>query len=75
VAVTTAFFAGFRDDSPGASISERLAGRRGAGRDEASGTGLGLTIVKQAAIRMGADLQVTRGLDAQGCCFTLEIHV
>jgi signal transduction histidine kinase len=67
------------DDGPGIPESdrERVFDRfyRGAGRDEASGTGLGLTIVKQAAIRMGADLQVTRGLDAQGCCFTLEIRV
>jgi two-component system sensor histidine kinase QseC len=67
------------DDGPGIPESdrERVFDRfyRGAGRDEASGTGLGLTIVKQAAIRMGAALQVTRGLDAQGCCFTLEIHV
>jgi two-component system, OmpR family, sensor histidine kinase QseC len=67
------------DDGPGIAESDRVRifdrFFRGARREEVSGTGLGLTIVKQAAIRMGADLQIAQGLDGQGCCFTLVIPV
>jgi two-component system sensor histidine kinase QseC len=65
------------DDGPGIAEGDRLRifdrFYRGERRDYVSGTGLGLTIVKQAAIRMGADLTVGVGLDGQGCCFTLVI--
>jgi two-component system sensor histidine kinase QseC len=45
----------------------------GAQRDGAPGTGLGLTIVKQATTRLGGEVLVTEGLDGSGCCFKVEI--
>jgi two-component system, OmpR family, sensor histidine kinase QseC len=65
------------DDGPGIAESERarIFDRfyRGANRDDAPGTGLGLTIVKQAAARLNGVIQVTGGLDGAGCSFALRI--
>jgi two-component system, OmpR family, sensor histidine kinase QseC len=65
------------DDGPGIAESDRASifdrFYRGANRDAALGTGLGLTIVKQAAERMGGEVQLTTGLDGRGCCFTVRI--
>ena len=65
------------DDGPGIAESDRLRifdrFYRGAQRDEVSGTGLGLTIVKQAVARMGGSVQLGEGLDGCGCSFTLMI--
>jgi two-component system sensor histidine kinase QseC len=65
------------DDGPGIAESDhsRIFDRfyRGARPPDAQGTGLGLTIVKVAAARMRGELQITKGLDGHGCCFTLEI--
>ena len=65
------------DDGPGIAESDRLRifdrFYRGTQRDEVSGTGLGLTIVKQAAARMGGSVQLGDGLDGHGCSFTLLI--
>jgi two-component system sensor histidine kinase QseC len=65
------------DDGPGIADNDRarIFDRfyRGARRDGASGTGLGLTIVKQAATRMGGTLHITIGLDGRGCRFTVVI--
>jgi two-component system, OmpR family, sensor histidine kinase QseC len=65
------------DDGPGIADSDRLRifdrFYRGAQRNDAPGTGLGLTIVKQAAARLGGQVRITSGLDGLGCCFTVEI--
>ena len=59
------------DDGPGIAdnahslVFDRFY--RGAGH-EMPGTGLGLTIVKQAAARMGGKVEITQGLDGRGCC-------
>ena len=66
------------DDGPGIAESDRLLVfdrfYRGQNRD-ARGAGLGLTIVKQAAARMGGVVQVMDGLDGRGCRFELQIPV
>jgi two-component system sensor histidine kinase QseC len=65
------------DDGPGISadehelVFERFY--RGTGRSDARGSGLGLTIVKQAATRLNGRVQVTPGLDGRGCSFVVEI--
>ena len=65
------------DDGPGIAESDRLRifdrFYRGTQRNDAPGTGLGLTIVRQAAARLGGEVQITSGLDGLGCCFTVEI--
>jgi signal transduction histidine kinase len=65
------------DDGPGIAESDhsRIFDRfyRGAIPPVAQGTGLGLTIVKVAAARMSGRVQITKGLDTRGCCFTLKI--
>jgi signal transduction histidine kinase len=65
------------DDGPGIAESDRMRifdrFYRGTQRDAVSGTGLGLTIVKQAAARMGGGVQLGDGLDGHGCSFTLVI--
>lgn len=65
------------DDGPGISADERelVFERfyRGTGRNDARGSGLGLTIVKQAATRLNGRVQVTPGLDGRGCSFVVEI--
>jgi signal transduction histidine kinase len=65
------------DDGSGIANTERprVFDRfyRGAQRDGAPGTGLGLTIVKQATTRLGGEVLVTEGLDGSGCCFKVEI--
>ena len=65
------------DDGPGIAESDRMRifdrFYRGTQRDEVSGTGLGLTIVKQAAARMGGSVRLGEGLDGCGCSFTLVI--
>ena len=64
------------DDGPGIAdnahslVFDRFY--RGAGHD-VPGTGLGLTIVKQAAARMGGKVGIAQGLDGRGCCFTVDI--
>src|SRR5262249_39356442 len=66
------------DDGPGIEECDRsrVFDRfyRGQHRD-ARGAGLGLTIVKQAAARMGGFVQVMNGLDGRGCRFELQIPV
>jgi two-component system sensor histidine kinase QseC len=65
------------DDGPGIAESDRLRifdrFYRGTQRNDARGTGLGLTIVRQAAARLGGEVQITSGLDGLGCCFTVGI--
>ena len=65
------------DDGPGIAESDRMRifdrFYRGTQREQVSGTGLGLTIVKQAAARMGGSVQIGDGLDGCGCSFTLVI--
>jgi signal transduction histidine kinase len=65
------------DDGQGIADSDRLRifdrFYRGTPRNDAPGTGLGLTIVKQAAARLGGEVRITSGLDGLGCCFTVEI--
>jgi two-component system sensor histidine kinase QseC len=67
------------DDGPGIADDDRsrVFDRfyRGAQREDAPGTGLGLTIVKQAAARWGAEVQITQGLDGLGCCFTMRCRL
>jgi signal transduction histidine kinase len=66
------------DDGPGITDSERTRVfdrfYRGAQRDDAPGTGLGLTIVKQATARLGGEVQITDGLDGLGCRFTIRFR-
>jgi two-component system, OmpR family, sensor histidine kinase QseC len=64
------------DDGPGIPDCDRsrVFDRFYRGRhDDARGAGLGLTIVKQAAARMGGVVQVTSGLDGRGSRF--EVHI
>jgi two-component system, OmpR family, sensor histidine kinase QseC len=65
------------DDGPGVAQDDqgRIFDRfyRGETPPDASGTGLGLTIVKVAAARMRGELHIGPGLDGRGCCFTLEV--
>lgn len=64
------------DDGPGISLDQRelVFERfyRGLGH-EASGSGLGLAIVRQAAARLNAKVELTEGLQGQGCCFSVLI--
>jgi two-component system sensor histidine kinase QseC len=66
------------DDGPGIPDSERerVFERfyRGTGRNDARGSGLGLTIVKQAATRLNGSIQVSPGLGGRGCSFIVEIQ-
>jgi two-component system, OmpR family, sensor histidine kinase QseC len=64
------------DDGPGIAECDRarIFDRFYRGRHtDARGAGLGLTIVKQAAARMGGVVQVTSGLDGRGS--RLEVHI
>jgi len=64
------------DDGPGIAECDRarVFDRFYRGRNtDARGAGLGLTIVKQAAARMGGVVQVTSGLDGRGSRF--EVHI
>jgi signal transduction histidine kinase len=65
------------DDGPGIAEADRsrIFDRfyRGVKRDEVAGTGLGLTIVQQAAARMGGTVRLGDGLEGNGSCFTLDI--
>ena len=64
------------DDGPGiepearARVFDRF--QRGTGH-EVSGSGLGLTIVQQAATRMGGTVTLTDGPDGRGCSFIVSI--
>ena len=64
------------DDGPGiepearARVFDRF--QRGTGH-EVSGSGLGLTIVQQAATRMGGAVTLTDGPDGRGCSFIVSI--
>ena len=62
------------DDGPGIAPAERdlIFDRfyRGAGH-ETAGSGLGLAIVKEAATRLGGSVRLTRGLEGNGCGFTV----
>jgi signal transduction histidine kinase len=64
------------DDGPGIETAarERVFDRfqRGTGH-EVSGSGLGLTIVQQAATRMGGTVTLTDGPDGRGCSFIVSI--
>ncbi len=64
------------DDGPGISADQReqVFERfyRGLGH-EASGSGLGLSIVRQAAVRLNATVELGAGLGGQGCCFSVLI--
>ena len=64
------------DDGPGIETAarERVFDRfqRGTGH-EVSGSGLGLTIVQQAATRMGGTVTLADGLDGRGCSFIVSI--
>jgi signal transduction histidine kinase len=64
------------DDGPGIPESDRTKVfdrfYRGSSH-ERSGTGLGLAIVRQAAVRLGSELNLAEGLDGRGCCFTLTV--
>jgi signal transduction histidine kinase len=66
------------DDGPGISEPERerVFERfyRGTGRSDARGSGLGLTIVKQAATRLNGRIQISPGLGGRGCSFVVEIQ-
>lgn len=64
------------DDGPGIEECDRsrVFDRFYRGRHtDARGAGLGLTIVKQAAARMGGIVQITSGLDSRGSRF--EVHI
>lgn len=64
------------DDGPGIAECDRarIFDRFYRGRhSDARGAGLGLTIVKQAAARMGGVVQVTSRLDGRGS--RLEVHI
>jgi len=64
------------DDGPGIAECDRsrVFDRFYRGRQQdARGAGLGLTIVKQAAARMGGAVQIMTGLDGRGCRFELRI--
>jgi two-component system sensor histidine kinase QseC len=64
------------DDGPGLSETERerVFERfyRGAGRSDTRGSGLGLTIAKQAANRLNGRIQVSPGIGGRGCSFVVE---
>ncbi len=64
------------DDGPGIVESERAMVferfYRGKGHD-VSGSGLGLSIVKQAAIKLNGTVQLSSGLGGRGCRFLVEI--
>ena len=66
------------DDGPGIPETERARVferfYRGAGRNDARGSGLGLTIVKQAATRLNGQIQIGPGLGEHGCSFVVEIQ-
>jgi len=65
-----------QDDGPGIALAER--GKvferfyRGTGH-AANGSGLGLAIVRQAARRMGGQVQIDDGLNGQGVGFFVSI--
>lgn len=64
------------DDGPGITECDRsrVFDRFYRGRhSDARGAGLGLTIVKQAAVRMGGVVQIMSGLDGRGSRF--EVHI
>jgi signal transduction histidine kinase len=67
-----------QDDGPGIAASEqpRVFERfyRGLGH-AANGSGLGLAIVRQAALRMGGQVQVGAGLGGQGVGFFVRVPV
>ena len=64
------------DDGPGIGVDERelvfQRFYRGVGH-QASGSGLGLAIVQQAALRLGATVELSAGLLGKGCRFVLHI--
>jgi two-component system, OmpR family, sensor histidine kinase QseC len=66
------------DDGPGIPVTERerMFERfyRGTGRSDARGSGLGLTIVEQAATRLNGRVEIRSGLDGHGCSFVVEIQ-
>jgi signal transduction histidine kinase len=63
-----------RDDGPGIERRDqrRIFGRFARGTTEASGTGLGLYLVDQAARVHGGRVDLTSG-DGHGCTFTLVL--
>ena len=69
-------FLSVADDGPGIGLAQReqVFDRfyRGLGHD-ASGAGLGLAIVRQAAARLNARVELTEGLRGLGCCFSVWI--
>ena len=66
------------DDGPGIADGDRLRVferfYRGPTQNR-SGAGLGLTIVKRAAARMGGEIRLSSGQDGRGCCFEIRIRV
>ena len=69
-------FLSVADDGPGIGLAQReqVFERfyRGLGHD-ASGAGLGLAIVRQAAARLNARVELSEGLRGLGCCFSVWI--
>ncbi|MBI3349749.1 MAG: HAMP domain-containing histidine kinase [Burkholderiales bacterium] len=65
------------DDGPGIPPGQREAAFerfwRGPAGHDAPGTGLGLTIVRQAAARLGGRVRIEDGLDGRGCTFVVEL--
>jgi signal transduction histidine kinase len=65
-----------QDEGPGLSMEDRATvfgrGRRGAAKDQAPGSGLGLFVARRLAVEQGGDLVVT-DRPGGGACFVLRL--
>jgi signal transduction histidine kinase len=65
-----------QDEGPGLSMEDRVTvfgrGRRGAAKDQAPGSGLGLFVARRLAVEQGGDLVVT-DRPGGGACFVLRL--